>query len=81
MVLLKVKSSNINAIGYDGLRKVLVVQFLDGGIYKYENVSNYIYEDFMKIESKGRYFHQNIKGKFSGGKAEGLEIKVEDLQK
>lgn len=61
-------SSNIKAIGYDEDSQILVVQFLDGGKYKYEAVPPQIYKDFLRSQSMGKYFHASIKGKFKAEK-------------
>ena len=55
---MKIQSSTISEINYDG--KLLTVTFNNGREYAYEGVSEKIYEDFSKAESKGKYFHENI---------------------
>jgi len=59
-----VKSSNIAAVGYDadGLR--LVVEFGIGSKYIYFGVKQNVYDSFMASESKGRFFHAHIRGKY-----------------
>lgn len=54
-------SSNLESVGYDKSANDLIVQFKGGGKYKYLGVPNIIYEGFMKADSKGKYFAQNIK--------------------
>lgn len=69
--MVSVESTNIVAIGYGETRlslssksiPVLRVQF-NNGIYDYYNVSKEVYEDFLKAESKGSYFHKNINKKY-----------------
>ena len=60
---MKVQSSTISEINYDG--KLLTVTFNNGREYTYEGVSEKIYEDFSKAESKGKYFHENINYRYS----------------
>ena len=54
-----VESSCIDKIGYDHLSQRLVVSMTTGGEYEYIDVPSYIYEDFLKAESKGRFFIKN----------------------
>ena len=60
---MKVQSSTISEINYDG--KLLTVTFNNGREYTYEGVSEKIYEDFSKAESKGKYFHENINHRYN----------------
>ena len=60
---MKVQSSTISEINYDG--KLLTVIFNNGREYVYEGVSEKIYEDFSKAESKGKYFHENINYRYN----------------
>ena len=57
--LKKVASSNIDMVGYEDRK--LVVKFLNGNIYNYDNVSQEIYDDMMEAASIGSYFHRVIK--------------------
>lgn len=57
---LEVDSSNIDSIGYDEETQTLEIEFRVG-IYQYEDVPQYVYYDFINADSKGRFFHQNIK--------------------
>lgn len=59
-----VKSSNIEAVGYDLSTKILSVRFIKSGIYRYFDVPENIYEEFVKAESAGKYFAEWIKGVF-----------------
>lgn len=59
-MLKKVKSSNIEAVGYfDGAG--LFVQFKSGKVYQYPKANKELYLDFIKSDSKGKFFHKNIK--------------------
>ena len=60
---MKVQSSTISEINYDG--KLLTITFNNGSEYIYEGVSEKIYEDFSKAESKGKYFHENINYRYN----------------
>ena len=61
-----VESSNIESIGYD--EGNLYVKFHNGGTYQYSNVPEDIYFQFLNAESKGKFLHANIKGKYSYSK-------------
>lgn len=56
------ESSNIARIMYDG--KNLDVEFRKGRKYRYEDVPDYVFEDFTKAPSAGTFFRQNIQGKY-----------------
>ena len=56
-----VDSSNIAAIGYDANSQTLEVEFLNGSIYQYYAVPQYIYDGLMSADSHGKYFDANVK--------------------
>lgn len=60
----KVKSSNINSIGYDTILKFLQVEFRDGSIYEYFEVPEMLFNELMKAESKGKFANQFIFSKY-----------------
>lgn len=59
---IKVNSSNINAICYEG--NDLLVEYKSGTKYRYKGVPKNTYDDFMNAESKGRFMNESVKGKF-----------------
>jgi len=61
MIRTKVKSSNIESIGYDEVNKIIEIKFMNGGIYQYEKVEKTIFDDILKAESVGKFFYKNIK--------------------
>ena len=74
MNLISVQSSNIAQIGFEINRmnsmnakpiNVLRIVFINGGIFDYYNVEKKDYENFLKAESKGAYFHKFIKNVYS----------------
>jgi len=69
MELTKVKSSMIDAIGYDSQSSLLEVVFKDGEIYHFEDVPVSEYVALMHAPSKGRYMHANILYSFSNHEA------------
>lgn len=58
---IQVSSSNIAAIGYDSSGGVLEVEFLDGSIYHYYDVPEYVHGELMAASSHGSYLNSNIK--------------------
>lgn len=59
----KVKSSNIEALGYDEENQVLRVRFQGGRMYDYLAVSPEEKDALLKAESIGRHFGEHIKPK------------------
>ncbi len=60
-----VKSSTIKAIGYDPDTLALDVEFINGGLYRYENVSPEAYAALENAESIGSHLQKQIKGKYA----------------
>lgn len=60
-----VQSSNLAAIGYDAAGALLIVVFSNGAKWKYEGVPAEVHQALMNAESKGRFFHTDIKPKYS----------------
>lgn len=49
-----VSSSNIISVGYDSGSETLEIEFKDGAVYQYYNVSEHLYEQFKASSSKGQ---------------------------
>ncbi len=60
MEMINVKSSNIRSVGYSIDEKILKVVFVNGGVYKYNNVDNEIFEKLLSSPSIGKYFNSVI---------------------
>jgi hypothetical protein len=58
---LETESSVIQAVGYS---RVLEIAFQSGRVYQYFDVTEEVYHDFLKSNSKGKYFNAHIRGKF-----------------
>lgn len=58
-----VESSVIAEIGYED--EVMEVRFNNGGVYRYFNVPPQVCLDFLKADSKGRFFNQEVRGEYS----------------
>ncbi len=60
-----VSSSNIRSVGYEVEAQMLELEFHSGGVYRYSGVPEVIYRGLIRAASKGSYFHQNIKDRYS----------------
>lgn len=60
-----VTSTDIYAIGYDADTQTLEVEFNTGSVYAYSDVPQGEYDTFIGSDSKGKYFHANIKKRYS----------------
>jgi len=67
--LTPVKSSNLEAVGYDPGTRVLTVKFRNGGTYHYQECLPSHYEGLLSAESPGKFFHRHIKSAFKHAKA------------
>jgi hypothetical protein len=56
-----VSSSNIMSAGYDLGSETLEIEFQNGAVYQYYNVSSHLYEQFQAAPSKGQFFNAYIK--------------------
>jgi hypothetical protein len=63
-----VESSNIAAIGHDPATSTLRVEFKHGGAHEYDGVPAEAHQALMDSGSKGRHFHENIRGYFPSRK-------------
>ncbi len=65
MERIPVTSTNIQSVGYDQNTQILEVEFKNGTVYQYTDVSLGEYEGLMGAGSKGSYLNMNIKGRYS----------------
>ena len=54
----------IRSVGYDERHLLLEIEFTSGRIYQYEAVAEEVYRGLMSAGSKGRYFEEQINGRF-----------------
>jgi hypothetical protein len=67
--MLPVKSSNVGSVGYDPYASELHVTFKDNPwIYAHANVPQAVFLRFFTAPSKGKYYAEQIKGKFKFSK-------------
>ena len=62
--MLPVTSGMASAIGYNSNNEVLQVEFNNGAVYQYSDIDEDTWNDLYTSEAVGKYFNQNIKGKY-----------------
>ncbi len=60
-----VTSSDILSVGYDAETQALEIEFTRGAVYQYSGVPQEVYDGILSADSKGKYFHANIKNIYS----------------
>jgi hypothetical protein len=63
--MIKVNSSNVKEIGYDGINKTLYIEFLNNSLYIYNGVPINKFEGLKNAPSVGSYLNRNIKDSYS----------------
>lgn len=60
-----VSSSNVASVGHDESSRTLEVEFLNGAIYEYYDVPEYVCQELIAASSVGGYLAQRVKGVYS----------------
>ena len=60
-----VSSSNLASVGYDPGSETLEVEFINGRIYQYYNVPQFMHERLMEAGSIGNFLNTQIKGAYA----------------
>jgi KTSC domain len=55
------RSSSVEAAGYDIERRTLRVRYVHGSTYDYQTVPANVFKEFLAAESKGRFVNWSIK--------------------
>ena len=63
-----VESSNISYIGYNYDTQELYITFVKGDNYKYDNVPEQVFKEFLEASSVGKYYIANIRGQYISNK-------------
>jgi hypothetical protein len=63
-IINEIKSSNIKKTEYDTETKKMLVEFINGFKYEYDEVPHQIYTKFRMAESQGKFFTTDISKKF-----------------
>ena len=72
--MIPLTSSNIVAIGYSELRKLLFVRYKGGQLYQYVDVEQEVFDNALVAASIGSYIATAIKGKYSFSKVDDLAL-------
>lgn len=59
-----VASSNMASVGYDEAAQTLEIEFTNGAIYQYYNVTAMLFEQLMQAPSKGQFLHVYIRNAY-----------------
>ena len=59
-----VESTALAAVGYSKRLRALEIEFRNGAIYRYLDVSPGVHTALMAAPSKARFYHENIRGKY-----------------
>lgn len=57
----QINSSAIRSVQYT---RYLDIEFKGGKIYRYSDVPEVIYDEFMECDSKGKFFRENIRDRY-----------------
>jgi hypothetical protein len=60
-----IDSTAIAKVGYSKRRHILEIEFANGAVYRYLDISPSVYRDLMAAESRTQFYDFNIKGKYS----------------
>jgi hypothetical protein len=60
-----VKSSMIRFLSYDARERALQIIFTSGKTYIYLDVPRKVYDAFLKADSKGEFFNEEIRDQYS----------------
>lgn len=60
-----VESSMIKSIGYDSNASTLEIEFNSGPVWQYFDFQESLWYEFESSESKGKFFHREIKNQYS----------------
>lgn len=61
-------STMIKKAIYNFTTNTLKVEFKSGALYEYQNVDPYVYDEFCKAESQGKFFNEKIKNTYENSK-------------
>lgn len=59
-----VSSKAIASTGYESADRSLEIEFAGGGVYRYYEVPEAVYEELMRADSHGKYFMAHIRDRY-----------------
>ncbi len=60
-----IESKMIKSIGYDAQSSTLEIEFNTGAVWQYFDFQESLWYEFESSESKGKFFHREIKNQYS----------------
>ncbi len=60
-----VRSRDLALIGYDAATANMEIVFRAGGVYRYRQVPESVYQNLMAAPSHGTFFQQHIKNRYA----------------
>ena len=60
-----VESTTLATVAYDEARELLRLEFCSRAVYQYFSVPAAVHQSLLAAPSKGRYFNEAIRGRFS----------------
>jgi hypothetical protein len=67
----RVRSSVVRAVGYDGEKRVLEIEFHNDRVYRYYVVPRAVYQELPAAESVGRYFNERVRDRYPARRVDG----------
>lgn len=67
----RVDSSVVRAVGYDGEKRVLEVEFHNDRVYQYYVVPRGVYQEMRAAESLGRFFNERVRDRYPVRRVDG----------
>lgn len=64
-----ISSTNIKSIGYEQPSSLLEVEFTSGDVYRYFDVPEHLYGEFLRASSHGQFLNDNIRYNYRYQKA------------
>jgi len=59
-----VKSRILRSVGYDGVSKILEIEFTNGEVYRFSNVPQKVHADLIRSAEIGKYFTDKVRSRF-----------------
>ena len=59
-----IESKALAAVGYSKRLRALEIEFRNGAVYRYLDVSPQVHTALMAAPSKASFYHENIRGKY-----------------
>jgi KTSC domain len=79
MARVDLKSTSLTAATYQDQTALLELEFRSGAIYRYMGVPAQTYQELLRAESKGRYFNQQIRNRFTYAKTDPADSVTRDF--